>query len=598
MTIRRPAPRPALLLLVALCALLGAVLWPAAASAHSVLESTSPASGETVATVPDRIVLTFNEPVNVADGAIRLLDVEGDGIEIPAAKAVDATVTVDLPTDLGDGSYVVAWKVMSADSHPVSGAYTFAIGAPSVASDGSDPLAAAQADESGGPGPQVAVDVAAALAYAGVLLAVGVALFIAFVGTEAGSTTATGTLRRLVTIGAGIGGAGLGGGVVAAASQIDGGWPSGSTLGDELTGSPGLQALLGVIGLGLLLVAVNRPFADVVRRLVTIDGAVAALAAFVIVGHTRTAAPVALTMVVDVVHLAAAAVWTGGLVALLVTLRSPSDAGSQSSVVARFSGVATVAIVAVAFAGAVLGWRIVGSWSALTGTTYGVLLMVKVGLFVVLAAVGGFNKFRLVDRVAGEEPAAARRLLRRTLGLEVLLVVAIVGVTGSFTSISPEQAPAEPETTPLSCAEVQAMEGMPGMETMDHETCTGTTTTAVPFDPTAGAGPGGVVTASDSFGDGLAVVRVTPASSGSNTVSITLTDADGNSVDPEEAPTVQFRLRAKELGPISVDAERVGPGAYRVVQDFVLPGEWEINVSAVLSDFEQPQAVVDVTIAG
>ena len=162
--------------------------------------------------------------------------------------------------------------------------------------------------------------------------------------------------------------------------------------------------------------------------IVAIDGPIAALVAFVIVGHTRTASPVALTMALDVVHLAAAAVWTGGLVALLVALREPSDAGSRSTVVARFSSVATVAILAVALAGAVLGWGIVGAWDALTGTTYGVLLLVKVGLFAVLAAVGGYNRFRLVGRVAGVEPTAAVAVLRRTLGVEALLVVAIIAV--------------------------------------------------------------------------------------------------------------------------------------------------------------------------
>ena len=591
--IRRQTPRRAVALLtIAFVTLLGVMAWPEVAAAHSVLESTSPSSGETVASVPDRIVLRFNEPVNVADGAVRLLDVEGDDIDVPAAKAVDATVTVDLPADLGDGSYVVAWKVMSADSHPVSGAYTFAIGAPSVASDGSDPLAAARAEGSGGPGPQIAVDVAASLAYGGVLLAVGAALFIVFVG--AGVSVAP--LRRLVTLGAIIGGVGLVAGIAAAAALVDGGWPSGATIGDEIVGSPGLQALLGVFGLGLLVLAVSRPFPDLVRRIVAIDGTIAALVAFVIVGHTRTASPVALTMALDVVHLAAAAVWTGGLVALLVALREPSDAGSRSTVVARFSSVATVAILAVALAGAVLGWRIVGGWDALTGTTYGVLLLVKVGLFAVLAAVGGYNRFRLVGRVAGVEPTAAVAVLRRTLGVEAFLVVAIIAVTGSFTSISPESTPTGPDTTPLTCAEVQVMEGMPGMEQMDHSTCTGTTTTGVPFDPTVGAETGGAVTARDAFGDGLAVVTVSPATTGRNTVSVTLTDADGNAVDPEEPPTVQFRLRAKEVGPIAADAERTGPGTYRLVQDFVLPGRWEVNVSAVLSDFEQPQAVVEITV--
>ena len=59
---------------------------------------------------------------------------------------------------------------------------------------------------------------------------------------------------------------------------------------------------------------------------------------------------------------------------------------------------------------------------------------------------------------------------------------------------------------------------------------------------------------------------------------------------------LEFRLRARQIGPITQTATRVGPGLYRVTQDLPLAGTWEVNVSAVLSDFEQPQAVVEITV--
>jgi copper transport protein len=413
-----------------------------------------------------------------------------------------------------------------------------------------------------------------------------------------------------VVWGAGVGVVGLVAAIPAEAALVDGGTPSWSSITDSLTGSVGLQALVGAAGLALLVVATTVAAVRVqpiVARILVVDGTLGALVGFVIVGHTRTAAPVALTTVVDVVHLGAAAVWTGGLVALLLTLRG-REVPAVASLVARFSAIATVTIVLVAAAGSVLGWRIVGSWGALTGSTYGVLLIVKVGLFVVLAGIGAFNKFRLVDRVGGDEPEVATSRLRTTLVAEILVVVAIVGVTASFTSISPERATPTPETTLLTCAEVQAMENLPGMENMNHE-CTGTTTSSiVPFDPTQGSpttiggstDPGGGVAAvadSAAFGDGLALVSVAPAKVGTNTITISLTDADGVSIDPKDPPTVELRLREKSIGPISATAERVGPGAYRVQQDLVLAGEWEINVSAVVSDFEQPQAIVRINVA-
>lgn len=286
--------------------------------------------------------------------------------------------------------------------------------------------------------------------------------------------------------------------------------------------------------------------------------------------------------------------------ALLVHLRSGDDAstGADAATVARFSTMAGGAVVVVAAAGVLLGWRIVGSWDALWSTTYGVLLLVKVGLFLGVVAVGAYNRFRLVDRVAGiVDRSAARPVLRRTLAAEAVIILAIVGVTGVLTSISPEDdPPAAPVVEPLTCQEVAEMEGMPGMEDMDHS-CVGTTTTLVPFDPTESAGSSGsTVVESDAFGDGLMLVTVAPAEVGDNTISISLTDADGASLDPADPPRVELRLRDRSIGPIAVVPERVGPGSYRFTEELVLPGEWEINVSAVLSDFEQPQAVVKIPV--
>jgi len=166
------------------------------AGAHSALESTDPTDGAVLATSPDVITLRFNEPVQLPDDAVRLFDSAGELVDLGETEAVDAAVTTPVPDDLADGSYVVAWKVMSADSHPVSGAFTFAVGAPTASGGATDPLATIAAEATSQPAaPQVAVDVSAGLAYAGVLLAVGAALFILFVSTAAGLDTVERTVR-------------------------------------------------------------------------------------------------------------------------------------------------------------------------------------------------------------------------------------------------------------------------------------------------------------------------------------------------------------------------------------------------------------------
>ncbi|MFN8052253.1 MAG: CopD family protein [Acidimicrobiales bacterium] len=582
---------------MALPVLLGPVLALTATpvSAHSVLESSSPEAGTVLDSAPSEITLTFNEAVSLTNDSVRLLDVNGRTVATGRPVAVDNVVRTSVPTTLARGSYIVAWKVTSADSHPVSGAFTFAVGAASTASDGSSADDVAARAEPSDAGPQSLVDIAGVLAYAGILAAVGSAMAL----TDATPTLPAGRIRRVVGGAAAVGVVALSLGVLAEAVLLDGAgirWPGGSSIWRQLTAAPGLQWALGVIGL-IALVVLTRRAAE--RSLVVLAGLVA-VSGLIVVGHTRTATPVVVTMIADVVHLAAAAVWTGGLLALVLELRaSGDDPGERAGAVARFSGIATVAIVAVVVTGSVMAWRILGSWSALFHTTYGVLLMVKVGLFVVVAAIGGYNRVRLVDRVSATDdetsvPAGAR-LLRRTMTAELAVIAVIVGLTGVLTSASPESTAG---LTPLQIArrkclaEVAAMSQQPGMEGMSHACPGDPPTSTTVFDPTAS----GAAEGSAAFGDGRAVITADPGRVGSNTVDVELRDATGQLLDTAQPPVLEFRLRARQIGPITQTATRVGPGLYRVTQDLPLAGTWEVNVSAVVSDFVQPQGIVTLTI--
>ena len=105
----------------------------APASAHAELIDTDPDEGAVVETSPDTVTLTFNEPVLLTSQEIAVYDSDGDPVT-STARAVDAEVHVDLAdaADLGEGTYVVSWNVLSTDGHPISGALTFSVGAPSA----------------------------------------------------------------------------------------------------------------------------------------------------------------------------------------------------------------------------------------------------------------------------------------------------------------------------------------------------------------------------------------------------------------------------------------------------------------------------------
>src|SRR5262245_56787499 len=123
----------AIAVVVALFASLGAVLaGPASpAYAHAQLTGTTPANGARLDAAPAQIVLRFSERVSPVRDGVRLLDASGT-IRSAEPARVDPTaagqVVLPVPTGLGAGIYTVSWRVVSADSHPIHGAFVFGVG--------------------------------------------------------------------------------------------------------------------------------------------------------------------------------------------------------------------------------------------------------------------------------------------------------------------------------------------------------------------------------------------------------------------------------------------------------------------------------------
>ena len=147
---------------------------PAAASAHAVLEGTAPERGATLDEPPREVVLRFSEPVEIAFGAVRVYDARGRDVGAGAAahpRGDDRSVAVPLRPQLPEGGYTVTFRVVSADSHPVSGGFVFSVGArgPAGAASVSDLLGERRAGRATG----VAFAATRALQYAAIALAIG-----------------------------------------------------------------------------------------------------------------------------------------------------------------------------------------------------------------------------------------------------------------------------------------------------------------------------------------------------------------------------------------------------------------------------------------
>lgn len=607
------------LLALALIVGVGVAAVAAPADAHAVLQETDPGSGAVLADPPNQVTLRFNEAVSVGDRAVRVLDAQGGVVTAGSTTAAGPTVTLVLGETLARGSYVVSWKVTSADSHVATGAFSFAVGAPSAAGTDAAAIASAEAANATTGGARDFRDLATALTYLGSLLALGATAFLVWMAPGSAPDRVR-PVQGLVVGGAVAGVVGLAADVVAQALLISGTGlvvPAWAAIVDQASGPLGFQAAMGWAGLVLTVAAA---FSPPTRSTLAASSAGAALVAvgLVAVGHTRVASPQWLTAAADLTHIVAGAVWTGGLVALVVYLRwSPAllsdhddidDAWAAADddgwVVARFSGWAGASLAAVVIAGSILTWRIAGSVGALLHTGWGVLLLVKIGLVSVVALIGGYNRFALVGRLRPTDdrvPVGHHRRLGRMLRTEAGIVLVVVGITAVLTSTSPEPEPA-PTITPVSpgspglLAAASAPSTVPGPQGADPFSCEAMRAEPGMADMACEAHPTGSTVVVAAFGTGTAAIAVLPGRAGSNRFIVTLHDSSDAPIEPHASPTVEFRLAGADVGPFVATAEPLGDGLFTVVQDLVIAGEWQVTVSANVTEFDQLRATVSLTI--
>ncbi|MGW6775034.1 copper resistance protein CopC [Streptomyces sp. NPDC055037] len=646
------APRfgsaPLVRLLLVATVLLGTVftVLSGTASAHAALTGSTPEDGAVVATAPQDISLTFSEQIAMGDNSIRVLDPDNKRADTGKIRDLSSGGTVaygiDLHAGLPDGTYTVAWQAVSADSHPISGAFTFSIGAPSKTT------AAVPSEEAGGGLVGTLYDIARYISYAGFILLVGGAAFILGCWPRGASVR---PLQRLVVQGwLTLTAATLvllllrspytGSGKLGDAFDLGG-------LQDVLATKTGaaLVSRLLLLGAAALFVAVlfgayakretpqdeeeNKERKDLTFGL-TVGGAVVAAGiagTWALAEHASTGIQTGLAMPVDVLHLLAVASWLGGLTALLVALyRAPS---LENAAVRRFSRVAFVSVVVLAATGLYQSWRQVGSWSALWGTSYGQLLLVKVGLVAVLVGIAWFSRRwtgRLEQRaeadagVGAEAEAEAATGSETGGGMETAAAATVVGDSERATQLARQkQALATARQKRIRDSDpgriglrrsVLAEAGVavvllavttvltstePGRTAEQEAGATGGTATTAP----ATEGPLALTLPFDTGGEnGKGTVRLTldPGRSGANAMHIYVDGPDGQPLDVPEVKAA-FTLTAQKIGPLPIVPEHFAPGHWSAdAVQIPMPGEWQLQLTIRTSDIDQTTVDKNVKI--
>jgi len=429
--------------------------WAAPASAHAQLLSTTPAAGSVVRHSPPQVVLRFGEPVEIDFGSIRVFDAVGARVDLGGthyASSDDSAVAIPLP-HLADGAYVVAWRVISADSHPVHGAFVFSVGtSKGLAAASARALALANAPGSTTVG--VAFWIVRVGAFAGLLCLVGIAAVALLASPEALTSR---RIRRSLWASWGLlvamtlAGVAIQGPYAAALPLTDAVRPSlvREVLATRFGRVEELRAVL------LVLAAVVLEWLTSARRAAR-PGALGVAACAVVgagllatpglAGHATTGSAIVAGFVLDLAHLGAASVWLGGLVVLtcLLVAGATNHAVVDVPVAARrISTLATIAVVVIVVSGTLQAVRQVGSLDALTAPTYGRLLLVKVGIVVVLIGLGARSRTlvrRRSDpaRTAGAAASVPHRTpLVRSLVAELFVAAAVLGVTAALVNAPP-----------------------------------------------------------------------------------------------------------------------------------------------------------------
>jgi copper transport protein len=381
-----------------------ALIAPASAAAHATLIGTTPADGAVLDRAPQTVRVEFDDRIHVAHGNAAVSNANNASVLDGAPTTAGHTLVLPLRAGLADGSYSVRWSIVSDDGHREQGVLAFAVG-------------------SGNASPQSVLGASAPLSWSnlvlrtlfffGVLAAGGATVFLLLTRSMLGDRIRTPLAHLLffALLAAFLGGSGM------------------------IHGSPPSTRFVLVVKIAITIALVGgaaAALAPTVPLLLYVAGAcsLALLAAPTLAGHSLDRdQPRVLAPLVDVAHIAAAAVWLGGLLSLVFVVPRATDHGAaRSAAVRRFSSAALVAVIVLGLSGLVRALTELSAVHQIWTSSYGQTLLVKTALFAPLLGLGWLNRTLLIG-------AFAR--LRWSAFAEVALLAGIVIAVAVLTELRP-----------------------------------------------------------------------------------------------------------------------------------------------------------------
>jgi copper transport protein len=550
------------LLVIVLAAAAASLTLPAAAWAHAALLQTTPVASRVVNVPPTQVSLRYSEPVEPRFAIVSVTDAAGHKVTAgpPRRSPVDADTLLVPLKKLSEGWYLVYWRVISVDGHPVRGAFTFAVGP----NEGPAPQFVIPSTSETAATPRLVA--ARWVAFLGVMGAIG--LFVLRIATARPLVTrVSGTRLRAVTMAFGIASAVA---LIAipiylllstAEFSLRSFWSFGALFPLIRASAFGrgwldleLVFALFVAAAGIA-IWLDRP--DRSQRslagLISLAGALSAAAAALLIpgiaGHAGQTSPRGLSLAFDWFHLAAGSIWVGGLAGLVVLATSLPAARRVAGLVVcvpRFSNTALISVLVLIGAGTGSAVQHMPTLASFWQTSYGKALTVKIVLLAVALLLAAVNLLRTVPRLKAspgrpELGIPTARLLRRLVVGESLLVAGAVLGAAVLSSLPPPS---------------KALAAVGGAK--------------------AHVGPGAVSRVVTENGYRLAF-RVSPNKAAvPNSFGLTITR--GGKVVRNANVTVDFTMLDMEMGQQAYQLSETAPGTYgHAAPALVMVGHWGLS---------------------
>ena len=626
------------------------------AFAHPLVLRTEPPEGAQLSAPPPVARVVFNEPIEEAFSSLQLLDAQRQPVATGGKRSATDPAALELALPpLGAGVYTAVWQVIGSDGHAVRGSFAFAVVAPASTAD----LAATAAPTAGpagaatpvvlptpppasGPGsaaaasetpatqtsdmPLAVVALLRALALLGALGGVGGWLFVVGIVlpqplVQAGSDA--GVVRRwrqgvalsvlLLLLATPLL---LAAHTLSVSGELS--WANiGAVVGSTRFGQALALRLLLAAGLGTALVGVRKApdlggWCLVLALL--LGGAL--LLTFSLSGHAAAQQAFLPAVIADWLHLAATAVWVGGLLQLVLVLppllrSSPEDARPRvlAQVAVAFSSAALVSVLVLTLSGTYTALLYLSTPADLLTSDYGRALLAKLALFGGLLALGAYNLLRVRPRFAAwaeraVESALMLRWQRRFGWLvrgEVLLAALVLLAVGVMTSTAPPQTSAS-ASTPTAAPPAAVVVRVSPVAATARATPGATTSAAViaaapttrPAEPTPT--PAEPFAQRQTVEDLQVALAVEPVILGKNRFVVTLTDAAGKPVTVQRV-LVDLQMMEMDMGVTELEATPQGEGRYDVEEGWLsMVGGWQARVVVRRADADDIEAAFMISV--